>query len=584
MKITKIKQSRKDNTISKKRILCLAVFFTLGFGLVVYRMYFLQIKKHQDYALAASDQHNYFSKVEPDRGEIKVFDKGSPAGDIVATSIKVPLVYVIPKDIRQIDSESVSLARILNMDAQIIAQKMTDKSRMYVPIKKNLSKEEEKAVQALELPGIHLDYEKQRYYPENTLLAQVLGYVGYRDTDRVGLYGLEKVYEEELRGRPGVANLTRGLAGNWIFGTDEKSIPAKNGDTLILTIDRATQYKVESILKDAVEKNEADSGSAIVMDPKTGAIISMATYPTFDPNKYGEAKDLSVFNNQATQGVYEPGSVFKAFTVAAGLNEGKITPESTYVDTGKVEVDNYVIENSDKKAHGKQTMTQVLEESLNTGVIYIKEKIGDQKFLEYVKAFGFGSTTGVELPEAKGNISNLTGKVKVNFDTASFGQGLSVTPIQLVRAYAVIANKGVMMEPYIIKSQIDGEGNIVDQKQKKSSEVITATAAELLTKMLVSVVEKGHGKKASVPGYWVAGKTGTAQVPKEDGKGYDEDNNIGSFVGYFPAYDPKFVVLVRVNHPRTVKFAESTAAPAFGEIAKFLLEYYNIPPDREIKK
>ena len=319
------------------------------------------------------------------------------------------------------------------------------------------------------------------------------------------------------------------------------------------------------------------------MDPKTGAVLAMANYPSFDPNAYSKVKDVAAFNNLATVGSYEPGSVFKPLTMAAAVNEGKVTAETTYVDSGSAEIDGYTIKNSDEKAHGTQTMSQVLEESLNTGVIFAKNQIGNEKFLQYVKKFGFGQPTGIELPEAKGDLSGLTGNISVNYATASFGQGISVTPIQMMQSFTALANNGTMMRPYIIQSRVTESGKVIETKPEQMGQVVTSQTAASVTGMLVNVVELGHGKKASVPGYYVAGKTGTAQVPRKDGRGYEPNNNIGTFIGYAPANDAKFLMLVRVNHPRNVAFAESSAAPAFGTMAQFLLNYYDIAPTRPLK-
>jgi cell division protein FtsI/penicillin-binding protein 2 len=462
-------------------------------------------------------------------------------------------------------------------------EKIADRSKKYVPLKKQLSEEEEKRIRDLNLTGIGFEPETIRYYPEKSFLSQVLGYVGYKDDQKSGYYGIEQAFNEALAGKAGSIDQEKDAGGAWIFGARRNIEPARNGDNLILTIDKTIQFKAEAVLKEAVEKNSADSGCLVIMDPKTGAIQAMATYPTFDPNQYSKAPDIKVFNNMPTIGSYESGSVFKPLTMAASIDEGKITPETTYVDTGAVEVDGYTLKNSDLKAHGTQTMTQVLEESLNTGIIFAKEQIGNQEFLKYVKKFGFGEKTGIELPEAKGDLSNLIGNIKVNYHTASFGQGISVTPIQLVQAYSAFANEGKMAKPYLVQSQVESSGKVTNTEPKLTGPVISPRTASMLTAMLINVVEHGHGKRAGVPGYYVAGKTGTAQVPKKDGKGYEANNNIGSFVGYAPADDPKFVMLFRINHPRNVVFAESSAAPAWGQMAQFLLNYYNIPPTRPIK-
>lgn len=566
--------------IFKRRARVLAVFLFLFTGSIITRLSVLQIANGSYYKTLAENQYAFYQTLVPNRGEIKITDKESQAGYTVATNLKKPLVYAVPKEIANPEETAIKLSTALSMDVKDIIPKISDASRSYVPLKKQLTEDEVAKIKELKLTGIGFDSERFRVYPENTLLSQLLGFVGYKGSDRVGLYGLERSYEEELKGREGSLKQDKDVTGAWIFGGVRQVDQAEDGSTLILTIDRTVQFKAEAVLKATVEEHQADSGSMVILDPKTGAILGMAGFPTFNPNEYYKTEDPSVYLNKVTQSTYEPGSVFKAFTMAASLNEGKITPETTYTDTGSIEVDGYTIKNSDEKAHGVQNMTQVLEESLNTGVIFAKNQIGNQTFLKYIQAFGFGKTTGIEVPEQKGNLDNLKANIAVNFHTASFGQGISVTPVQLAQGYGAIANKGVLMQPHVIAAKIDSHGNTTTTEPISVSRVISEKTASEVTGMLTAVVENGHGKRAAVPGYFIAGKTGTAQVPRSDGKGYEENNNIGSFAGFGPIENPRFVIVVRINHPRTVKYAETTAAPAFGEMAQFLLNYYNIPPTR----
>ena len=268
--------------------------------------------------------------------------------------------------------------------------------------------------------------------------------------------------------------------------------------------------------------------------------------------------------------------------MAMGLDTGKITPQTTYIDTGKVRIASYTIQNSDGKANGKQAMTDVLDKSLNTGVIFIERKVGLDNFRKYVKDFGFGMLTGIELDtETTGNISALNTKNEIYFATSSFGQGITVTPLQMVLAYAAIANGGRMMQPYIVHKILKPDGNVIETKSKEIRRVISEHSAAILSGMLVSVVREGHGKRAGVKGYYVAGKTGTAQVPRKDGKGYEKNTSIGSFAGFAPVDNPRFAMLVKIDHPRDVEWAESSAAPLFGDLAQFLLSYYEVPPDEK---
>jgi cell division protein FtsI/penicillin-binding protein 2 len=473
------------------------------------------------------------------------------------------------------------LAKVLGLPEGELAKKVQQQDRRYVPLKKQLTEQEQESLKALKLPGIYLDAEESRFYPQQNLLSHVLGFVGYKDDKRVGLYGLERSFESELVGKTGELKAEKDTSGAWIFGAQREMTPAQDGQNYILTIDKNIQFKAESVLKQTVVENEAERGSVIAVNPKTGEILALAAYPDFNPNEYNKVEDAKVFLNEVATGSYEPGSVFKPLTMAAAINENKITAETTYNDTGAVEIDGYTLRNSDNKGHGIQTMTQVLEQSLNTGVIFAKEQIGNEQFYKYIKKFGFGKKTGIELPEAAGNLDNLKADIKVNFHTASFGQGISVTPLQLIQAFTAIANQGKMMKPFIVQARVTPAGKAVKTEFQAVDQVITSKTANVISAMMVNVVENGHGKKAGVPGYYIAGKTGTAQVPKKDGRGYEENKNIGSFIGFGPVENPQFLMLVRINYPKTVKFAESTAAPAFGELARFILNYYHIPPSRQ---
>lgn len=576
---TKSSHSRSQSR-GPSRLTALTVFLCFCFVVIILRLFTLQVVSAGDYRKLAEDQYLLFKTLTPIRGEIKVTDKFSAEPYVIATNIEKAIVYAVPASMSDPKYVADKLAALVGLSPEELLGKISDKNKKYVPLKKQLSDEEQQAIKDLKLEGISFEPETVRYYPEKTFLSHVLGYVGYKDTVKSGFYGLEQAFNDALAGKAGSIEQEKAAGGAWIFGTRRDIQPAVNGENLILTIDKTLQFKVEAVLKASVEKHGADSGSVIMMDPKTGAVLAMATYPDFDPNTYNKVKNIDVFSNLATVGSYEPGSIFKPLTMAAAVDAGKVTPSTTYVDTGSVEIDGYTIKNSDEKSYGLQTMSQVLEESLNTGAIFAKEQIGNQAFSNYIKKFGFGDKTGIEIPEAKGDLANLSGKIKVNFHTASFGQGISVTPIQMVQAFTALANGGTMMKPYIVQSRVDAEGKVTNTEPQVAGQPISSQAASQMTAMLINVVERGHGSRAGVAGYYVAGKTGTAQVPRKDGRGYEANNNIGSFAGYAPAEDPKFVMLVRINHPRDVSFAESSAAPAWGQIAQFALNYYNIAPNR----
>ena len=566
----------------RKRIVFLTILFLLCLLMIILRLAYMQIWHQNQYQAMADGQRTTGQTLWATRGEIKIWDSFTNQPYTIATTDEKVMVFVNPSAVTNKDEVVQKLFEITQIPKEEILEKISDSSKKYVVIKKSLSEDEQNKIKDANLTGVGFDSETSRLYPEGAMLAQLLGFVGYREDKRAGVYGLELAFEKELAGKPGYLLQEKDNSGRWIFGSKRDRVPAIDGDSLMLTIDKTIQLQVDKILKAAVNDNEADSGSVIVMDPKTGAIMAMSTYPDFNLNEYSKVENPNMYVNQVTQGAYEPGSIFKPLTMAASVNEGKITANTTYVDTGEVNIDGYTIKNSDEKAHGTQTMSQVLEQSLNTGTIFAKEAIGNKKFLEYLQRFGFGKKVGFEVSENPGDISNLLqGNIKVNYDTASFGQGISVTPLQMVQAFSAISNGGKMLKPYVVKEIIRQDGKVEEVGKTEATSVISAKAASEVAAMLVNVVEKGHGKKAAVPGYYIAGKTGTAQVPRKDGKGYEENNNIGSFIGFGPVEDPRFIILVRINHPRTVKFAETTAAPAFGQIAQFLIQHFKLPPTRK---
>jgi cell division protein FtsI (penicillin-binding protein 3)/stage V sporulation protein D (sporulation-specific penicillin-binding protein) len=433
--------------------------------------------------------------------------------------------------------------------------------------------------------GIYHATEEYRFYPENNVGSQLLGFTRSDNGKMTGNYGLEGFFDKELSGAPGYLKTGIGAEGNLLILDGREYVKAKNGSDLILTINRSIQFFACEKLKEAARLHKSDSASLVAVDPKTGAIIAMCSWPDFDPNNYQLAADLNIFNNPVVFQQYEPGSVFKAITMSAAINEGKVTPETTYEDKGQIMEKGWKkpIKNADfdtAGAHGVVSMTTVLERSLNTGAIFAMQSIGAPKFTEYVKAFGFGERTGVELEaESPGNINNLLMK-KINdldADTASFGQGISVTPLQILMAFAAIANDGALMKPFVVKEidQEDGSKDIT--KPVQARQVITEKTAGLLIGMLISDVESGHSQSAKIAGYYIGGKTGTAQVPNK--KGYGEET-IHTFVGLAPADNPKFVMLVKFDNPKDFQYADYTATPLFKTVADFMLKYYQVPKER----
>ncbi len=572
----KIKKNREGANHLSLPIVVIFIFYCL----IIFRLVDLQILKRNFYQALASESQQFSQDLLPVRGEIFTNDKD---GNIypVANNLDLYLVYAEPARINNFEEATEKIASILELDREEVKSKLAKKNDLYEVLKHYVNKEKVSEIEKLNIAGIKFSSEIKRYYPEKNLFCHLSGFVGYKENKKIGQYGLEEYYEKALTGIIGNMKAKKTALGSLIFSADYNIEKAKDGADLFLTIDRTIQFKACEELKKSVKEYGAEKGTVIIMEPQTGKILALCNYPDFDPNNYGQTEDLKSFYNQAISDNYEPGSIFKAITMAAALDEGAVNPETTYKDEGFVKIDSNTIRNSDKKVHGTVNMTNVLEASLNTGVIFAVRKIGDQSFKKYVEKFGFGKTAGIELPgEAEGDISSLSKKNEIYSATASFGQGISVTPLQMVNAFSAIANGGKLMKPYLVEKKSYPNGEIEENKPQFIKEVISQATASALSAMLVSVVENGHGKQAGVKGYYVAGKTGTAQVAKENGGGYEESKNIGSFAGFAPVDNPKFAMLVKIDNPKDITWAESTAAPLFGKLAEFMLSYYQIPPTR----
>ena len=567
------------------RLLFFACVIVIGTCAVIARLFVLQVLSHTFYSALATEQHGIFENLFPERGIVYVRDPKSPDGRFPAILNRTAYVaFADTRKIKDANDASTRLAVVLGDDPAKIHEKLLIQNDPYVPLAKKLDPTKADAIRALGIKGIGLAEERERYYPEGHTLSHVTGFLGSDGKGGLaGHYGIEGYWNTPLVGQRGIFESDEDSLGGMVGSATKTFRPAKDGDELTLTIDRTIQFVACDKLKQAVAKHHADGGSLVIADPKTGAILAICGVPDFDPNEYAHVKDIGVFNNPTVFEAYEPGSIFKAITLASAIDAGRITPNSTYRDEGQVQIGAYTIRNSDLKTHGVQTMTQVLSESLNTGTIFAVRQLGAKPFLKYVENFGFGSPTGIELDtESAGDIESLRKKGDIWSATASFGQGITVTPIQMLVAYGALANGGKLMQPYIVGEVRHADGTVEKTQPKAVRQVITKRASTLIGGMLVDVVEHGHGKHAAVPGYWVAGKTGTAQIPNPAG-GYFQDQAIGSFVGFAPADDPAFVMLVRIDRPRDVQWAESSVAPAFGEIAKFLLQYMEIQPERKIK-
>ena len=580
-KKNKIKESMLGSLFRVR--LFLGILVLAGCAVIV-RLFFLQVLSHDKWVALALGQHNASLELSADRGEIYMHDGADRYP--LAVNREYQMVFVVPKDIVEKDTTALELSRILGVDANEIRDKIGRPNDPFEIIKKRLSEEEVTQIKNIQLKGVALLPEKYRYYPAGELASQVVGFASLGEKGGAGGYGIEASLDAQLRGQTGTLSQEKDASGRWISLTDRLITHEEDGESVVMTLDRVIQYETEKILKDSVERYQADHATAIVMDPKTGNILAMASSPQFDPNNYSKEEDYAIFLNHAVSTAYEPGSIMKPISMAIGIEEGKVSPDTMYTDTGSVTEAGYTIHNAEDKVYGKSSMYQVLDESINTGVIYVEKLVGNRVFGEYLHRFGFGERTGVALPaELPGNLRNLNNeRGTINFFTAAFGQGITATPIQMVTAYAVLANGGRLLKPNIIDRVIHGDGREEQRLPTEVRRVVSEETSKVMGQMLRSVVVNGHGKRADVPGYLVGGKTGTAQVAKSGSKGYEEGLSIGSFVGYAPLNDPQFVVMVKLDNPKNVEWAESSAAPTFGQIMKFLLEYAKIKPTEETSK
>lgn len=536
----------------------IAVFFALGAALES-RLFSLQVNDNAGKNAVIAEKTQTLK-----RGTIYLSDK-TGRRYAVALNKEGFKVWAENKKIKNPLQVATMLAPLLNEEINIISEKLDVNNQQYQEISDFVDKEVGQKIKALKIEGINLEKKDLRIYPFQTLAANLLGFVSYKTEVPEGQYGIEEFYDAQLSGADEVSN-TGVLAGK----------------SLLLSVDYNIQLAIEKVLEKLIQKNEAESGAVVVLDPKTGEVLALASYPYFNPNKYREA-NLEDFRNYAIQENYEPGSVIKLLTMAAGLQEKIVTPSTTYEDKGFVKVKGTVMRNFDGRGRGIQTMNQVLEQSLNTGAVFVEEQVNKLTFLSYFKKFGAGQRTGVDIAgETKGDIRNLFNFNDVDYAAASFGQGITATPIQIASMVGSIANNGVMMQPYVMKSMLYSDNTQEDNSPKIIGNTINSLTASQLTGMMVRIVENGYDKQAKIPGYLVAAKTGTAQVADLEKGGYTEDN-IHTIAGFAPAYNPKFVVVIRLDKPKGAsRFASNTLAPSFRETVQFLLNYYQIPPSEPL--
>lgn len=565
--------------ISREHIV---LFFVLAGSLIIAsRLFYLQIANGGYYKNLAEDQHNYISEEEGERGEIYF-----SGGEILAMTEKSAFLFISPEEIEEKEETSQLLSDILDIDKDVIFEKASKEGSYYEILKENLLEEEIESLEDMTLSGVYIRWTPYRYYPLSETASQI---VGFLNQDGEGQYGLEEYYDEILKGSEGIYEEE---SNPWGFLFSSNNTDLDNGSSLYLTIDYNIQFMTEKILREGIEEYGAEGGQIVVLNPESAKVIAMADYPGYNPNNYQDVEEYSVFQNGSTQRLFEPGSIFKPITMAAALNEEAVTPDTEYVDDlGYAQIGGYKVYNYSEKAWGKRTMTQVLEGSINTGVIFAEKLLGHQNFYDYLEKFGFFEKTGIDLageayPRNFELEKALENDIEVDFATASFGQGIETTPLQMATAYCALANGGTLYKPYAVEKIENSQEEKEIEPQVSKENVISQYTSIKLTQMLISVVENGFGHLAQIPGYFVAGKTGTSQVAWAslgvNQSGYSS-NTWQTFAGYAPALNPAFVIVVKLDNPKT-KTSEYSAVPMFHDLAKYILDYWQIPPDYDVEE
>lgn len=554
------------------RIWIVFAILIIFYSIIIARLFYWQVLDSDRWRLDASAQYYLEFTLPAARGTISASD-----GQPLVMNQPVELIYATPPKINDLPRFVAQAAPILSLDQNKLTADLSQPGRVWVPLAHRVEIGLTQKLKDLKLSGLGFEKESKRYYPESSMSAQLLGFVGSDENGHdTGYFGLEGYYDRELRGKDGVIQLEKDVKGAPILVGEEKRIAPQDGRNLVLWLDRTVQYSVQRRLLTGLQKYGAKEGSVVVMDPKTGGILAMASFPSYDPARFTDFDKL-LYKNPIVASSYEPGSTFKVFVVATALENHAVTPGTVVDESGPVAIGEYSIKTWNNQYHGPITVTKVLEYSSNVGMVAVQRLLGQPKLLGAIHNFGFGEATGVDLQEEfSPDLRPDREWHEIDYATASFGQGIAVTPIQMVRAVGAIANNGWLMEPHVVAEIRGGNGKVVSVKPKKIRQVISSATANVLTEMMIAAVDNGEAKWAKPHGYRIAGKTGTAQIPVAGH--YDEKKTIASFVGFAPADNPKFVMLVTLREPSSSPWGSETAAPVFFDIARDLFSYYGIPP------
>ena len=555
------------------RLKVISFIFLLGFVAIISRLFYWQVVMRKDLSRQAAYQYKGSETTVAPRGSILAVD-----GTWLAAARTNWLLFADKPKLENLNLVANSLSPILEEESMDIYKRINKEGAVWLPIKHKITNEQKEKIEKLGLSGIGFEAEESRFYPEGSSSAQLLGFVGKNESgEDIGYFGLEGYYDLSLRGKSGFKSQEKDLSGAPLISSGIKEISNVSGTNLITYIDKGIQAKAEEKLKLGIEKYGAKEGSVVIMDPKTGGIIAMASYPSYDPFKYGEY-DGSLYKNPVISDVFEPGSIFKVVVMAAALDANVVEPDTKCdICDGALKVDKYFIETWNKKYYPESTMTDVIVHSDNVGMSFVAQKMGYDLMYDYLEKFGIGSLTGIDLQgESSVQLRKKGTWNIVDLVTSSFGQGIATTPIQILRASSVVANKGILVTPKVVKA-IELDGWQQDVKNEEKVRVISKEASEKMTSIMVESARHGEAQWTNLKGFSVAGKTGTAQIPIAGH--YDAEKTIASFVGFAPANNPKFIMLVTLKEPQSSQWASETAAPLWYSIARDLFIFFGIQPE-----
>jgi len=559
-----------------------AVIFLIAL-LLVGRLYQIQVARADIYQAKAEGQYVHTKTDLYSRGSILFTTRDGTTLSAAA----IQSGYILAADPEHItmskEEYCTAVADFIEVEHGLCVERVSTPGRTYVELASQLNNDQYEAVEALNIPGVQLYKNQWRYYPGGSLAARPIGFVGYADdgVELRGKYGLERHYDDVLfqKRQAMSVNFFAELFSNLGEFVYQKDGP-RTGD-VVTSLEPSVSRMLDTVLQQTNDLYSSKLTGGIIMNPKTGEIIAMNAVPGFDLNDRRQAT-IEQFQNPLVENVYEFGSTIKALTMAAGLDSGAITPQTTYYDAGRITLNGFTISNFDGRGRGTVPMQEVLNQSLNTGVSFIAQKMGRDTFRKYFMDYKLGSETGIDLPnEAYGLVDNLDSPREVEYATASFGQGIAMTPIETIRALASLSNGGKLITPHLAKEIKYNDGTTKAVRYPEGQQILKESTSEEISRMLVTVVDKAlKGGKVALPNHTIAAKTGTAQMADPIHGGYYDDKYLHSFFGYFPAFDPRFIVFMYTVEPQGVKYASETLTDPFMEITKFLINYYSIPPDR----